>query len=202
MNWRKRVFDVVLACLLLAILAPVATLIAAWLLVRQGRPVFHVSIRCHAPGQVFGLIKFRTMHADPGDRGVSGGDKRGRITRDGAWLRASRLDEVPQLLNILRGDLSFVGPRPPLPEYVNRFEPLYTAVLRNRPGLTGLATLVFHRHEAALLAACRDAGETDAVYARRCVPRKARLDLIYQARQSLWLDAVLLWRTLRAILAR
>lgn len=202
MTAQKRAFDIVLAVMLACLLAPVIVALSVWLLLRQGRPIFHVSFRCRAPGQIFGLIKFRTMHVTPQDRGVSGGDKQDRITRDGAWLRAIRLDELPQLFNILRGDLSFVGPRPPLPEYVDRFAPVYAAVLRNRPGLTGLATLAFHRREADLLAVCRTSQETDAVYARRCVPRKARLDLIYQANQSLWLDIVLLWRTVRAVITR
>ena len=105
----------------------------------------------------------------------------------GRFLRRSRLDEVPQLWNVLKGDMSFVGPRPPLRLYVERFPELYAKVLQSRPGVTGLATLVFHRHEEKLLAACRSAAETDAVYARRCVPRKARIDLIYQNMLSEWL---------------
>jgi len=92
--------------------------------------------------------------------------------------------------------MSFVGPRPPLRLYVERFPDLYAQVLRSRPGITGLATLSFHRHEEWLLAPCRDAAETDAVYSRRCVPRKARIDLIYQRRRTLCLDLRLMLQTL------
>ena len=92
--------------------------------------------------------------------------------------------------------MSFVGPRPPLRLYVERFPDLYAQVLQNRPGITGLATLVFHRHEEALLAQCTSAAQTDAVYARRCVPRKAKIDLIYQRRRTVWMDLGLMARTL------
>jgi lipopolysaccharide/colanic/teichoic acid biosynthesis glycosyltransferase len=105
------------------------------------------------------------------------------------------LDEMPQLWNILKGDMSFVGPRPPLRVYVQDYPQLYGPVLHSRPGLTGLATLLYHAHEQRLLAKCQTPAETDAVYRRACVPRKARLDLIYQSKRSLCLDMALMWRT-------
>jgi len=132
-----------------------------------------------------------------GNDGVSGGDKADRITRTGRFLRRTRLDEVPQLWNVLRGDMSFVGPRPPLRVYVERFPQLYAQVLQSRPGITGLATLACHRHEERLLARCHSPAETDAVYARRCVPRKAALDLLYQRRSTICLDLLLMIRTLQ-----
>ncbi|MGV8954845.1 MAG: sugar transferase, partial [Cypionkella sp.] len=97
--------------------------------------------------------------------------------------------------NVLRGDISFVGPRPPLRQYVDRFPAIYAAVLQSRPGITGLATLIYHAHEERLLQRSQSPADTDAIYARACVPRKARLDLIYQRRQSLWLDACLMLKT-------
>ena len=131
------------------------------------------------------------------DSGVSGGDKSARITRTGAMLRGKRLDELPQLWNVLKGDISFVGPRPPLRQYVERFPALYAQVLKSRPGITGLASQKFHAHEEWLLSRTRTAEETDAVYARACVPRKARLDLIYQAHRNLCFDMAIMWRTVR-----
>jgi lipopolysaccharide/colanic/teichoic acid biosynthesis glycosyltransferase len=136
------------------------------------------------------------------DSGVSGGDKAARITPAGGFLRRTRLDELPQLFNILKGDMSFVGPRPPLRRYVEACPETYAAVLRSRPGVTGLATLVFHRHEERFLAQCATPEETNRVYLRRCIPRKARLDLIYQRRQSLCLDLWILLRTLRGVVRR
>jgi len=103
---------------------------------------------------------------------------------------------------VLKGDMSFVGPRPPLRLYVERFPDLYAQVLQSRPGITGLATLRYHAHEERLLRACTSAAETDAVYSRRCVPRKAALDLIYQHRRTLCLDLMLLWQTASRVLFR
>ena len=99
--------------------------------------------------------------------------------------------------------MSFVGPRPPLRIYVARFPVLYGRVLQNRPGVTGLASLHFHRQEERLLARCRTAQETDEVYTRRCIPRKARLDLIYQHRRTLCLDIAIIGQTFgRVIVSR
>lgn len=202
MTWRKRLFDLVLASLLAMILAPLLAGLLIWLALRQGRPLFHVAERMKGVDRPFALWKLRTMTVAENDSGVSGGDKAARITPSGAWLRARRLDELPQLWNILRGDLSFVGPRPPLRAYVERHPDLYARVLQSRPGVTGLATIVYHRHEERLLARCTTAQETDRVYATNCVPRKARLDLIYQRHQSLCFDADLVLRTLGTLFAR
>ncbi len=131
------------------------------------------------PDRPFRLIKLRTMRSDGANGGVTGGDKAGRVSGFQRLLRRSRMDEVPQLWNVIRGDISLVGPRPPLRQYVQAYPELYARVLQSRPGITGLATLIYHRHEERLLARCRTAAETDAVYRRRCIPRKARLDLIY-----------------------
>ena len=191
----KRLMDIVCAAGLLVLLSPVLLWIATLIRVRDGGPVLYVSERMKTPDQGFNLLKFRTMAPGKGDRGVSGGDKVARITRTGAFLRRHRLDELPQLVNILRGDITFVGPRPPLRRYVDLFPALYDEVLRSRPGVTGLATLVFHRTEERLLAGCRTADETEAVYCRRCVPRKARLDLIYAGNRSLCGDFKLMLAT-------
>lgn len=198
----KRLFDLTLALLLSVALTPVLLVLMVWLLIRQGRPLFHVAKRMKTPDQSFNLWKLRTMTVAESDSGVTGGDKASRITPAGAWLRARRLDELPQLWNILRGDLSFVGPRPPLPAYVERFPDLYAKVLQSRPGVTGLATIVYHKHEALLLERCETADQTDAVYAQTCVPAKARLDLIYQRRRSLCLDIDLILQTVGNILVK
>jgi lipopolysaccharide/colanic/teichoic acid biosynthesis glycosyltransferase len=195
MTPQKRAFDLILAVILSAILLIPALLIALALRLLDGGPVLYLSERMKTPTTGFRLIKFRTMTPSAANSGVSGGDKSARITRTGAFLRRTRLDELPQLWNVLRGDISFVGPRPPLRQYVERFPALYAQVLRSRPGITGLATLTFHAHEERLLARSGSAAETDAIYARACVPRKARLDLIYQRRQSLCLDIVLVIKT-------
>ena len=195
MTLSKRLFDLVLALLLVLLLAPLIIAVAAAILIRDGRPVFYISERMKAPGQPFDLWKFRTMLVARQDGGVSGGDKAGRITRTGRFLRRTRLDELPQLWNILRGDISFVGPRPPLRRYVEMFPELYGSVLKSRPGVTGLATLVYHRTEERLLAPCATPEQTEAVYVGRCVPAKARLDLIYAANRNLCFDALIMAAT-------
>lgn len=200
MTWSKRLSDIVLALALALILALPFGLLLIWLRLREGAPVFHVSERMRAPGRPFRLWKLRTMRVAAGDSGVSGGDKTARITPIGGTLRKYRLDEIPQLWNVLWGDMSFVGPRPPLREYVERFPALYAEVLQCRPGITGMATLYFHRHEERLLRTCHSPEETDAVYARRCVPRKARLDLIYRDTRNFCLDVRLMVETLRRML--
>lgn len=191
----KRFLDV-LAVLVLAIpLLPLGLLTALAILIMDGRPVIYWAERMKTPTQSFKLAKFRSMTVRPAEAGVSGGDKASRITRTGRFIRRTRLDELPQLWNVLKGDISFVGPRPPLREYVERFPEIYAEVLKSRPGITGLATIVYHRHEELLLARCKTAAETDAVYARACVPRKAKLDLIYQRRRNLRFDFYLMLKT-------
>jgi lipopolysaccharide/colanic/teichoic acid biosynthesis glycosyltransferase len=195
MTLSKRSFDITFGIVLFVILFPLILALAFIILVVDGQPVFYFSERMKTPTQGFNLIKFRTMKPAGEDSGVSGGDKLKRITRTGALLRGSRLDEIPQIWNILRGDISFVGPRPPLREYVERFPDLYRKVLKSRPGVTGLASIYFHAHEEHLLAQCQTREETDEIYCRACIPRKARLDLIYQANQSLCLDLALMVKT-------
>ena len=202
MTWRKRIFDLFFASLLVVILGPVI-LYLIWMIWRkQGRPLFYVAERMKSPTESFGLWKFRTMTVVDNDQGVSGGHKEARITPLGARLRAKRLDEFPQLWNILKGDLSFVGPRPPLREYVDRFPDLYAKVLKSRPGVTGLATIRFHKHEDRVLARCDTPEQTDDIYCRVCIPRKARLDLIYQRNQSTCYDFDLVFQTIGNLFRR
>lgn len=190
----KRVLDLALALLLLPVCLPLMAWVA-WRVHRaDGPPVLYAARRVGYLGRPFTLWKFRTMVPGAED-GVTGGDKAARVTALGARLRESRLDELPQLLNVLRGEMSFVGPRPPAPEYAARFPGLYGEVLRMQPGITGLATVMAHLHEEALLRTTTTREETDAIYARRCVPLKARLDLLYAERWSLRRDLCILYLT-------
>ena len=195
MTISKRIYDLLVVALFTAILFIPSLIVALAVLILDGRPIFYLSERMKTPTKAFYLVKFRTMTVVDNDSGVSGGDKVSRITRCGRFLRHSRLDEFPQLWNVLKGDISFVGPRPPLREYVERFPDLYAQVLKSRPGITGLASVIYHGHEEWLLARSNSPAETDAIYARACVPRKAELDLIYQKRRNLCLDFVLMWKT-------
>ncbi len=198
----KRLFDIVLALVLCLPVLPVLLVLLVLMWASEGRPLLYISERMRAPGQGFWLIKLRTMRVVAADSGVSGGDKQDRITPLGRFMRRSRLDELPQLWNILRGDISFVGPRPPLRRYVVQFPALYAEVLASRPGVTGLATLVFHGFEERLLARCKTPQETEAAYVRVCIPRKASLDLIYQRNRSICLDLWLIGKTMAKIVGR
>lgn len=195
MTLSKRLFDLAIGMILFALLFPLMTVLALLILIIDGKPLFYVSERMKTPAHGFDLIKFRTMKPTKEESGVSGGHKVSRITRTGVFLRRSRLDELPQIWNVLRGDISFVGPRPPLRQYVERFPDLFHKVLQSRPGVTGMASIYFHAHEEYLLAHCQTQEETDAVYFRACMPRKARLDLIYQANRTLCMDFALMVKT-------
>ncbi|KUF09585.1 sugar transferase [Pseudoponticoccus marisrubri] len=191
----RRTLDILYALGLGIILSPLILYVAGLVLIKQGRPLFYCSERMSRPDKPFQLIKFRSMTVVETDSGVSGGDKAARITPTGAMLRRTRLDELPQLWNILRGDIGFVGPRPPLRHYVEMFPELYAEVLKDRPGITGLATIAFHKTEERLLARTRTPEETEEIYCRRCVPRKARLDILYARRRNVCSDFRLMCAT-------
>lgn len=195
----KRALDLAICGPALVLLAPLMAGLALVIRLVDGAPVLYVSERMGGTDHGFALLKFRTMTQGGEAGGVTGADKQARITALGSRLRTLRLDELPQLGNVLRGELSLVGPRPPLRVYVEARPDLYAAVLSMRPGITGLATLVYHRHEAQLLAGCATPEETHATYLRRCVPRKAALDLIYRRHASVGFDLWILWQTLRAL---
>ncbi len=195
MTFSKRIFDLIVAVILSIILLPVIVITSVVILILDGRPVLYISERMHSPQKGFQLIKLRTMKPSDENPGVSGGDKSARITRTGRFLRRSRLDELPQLFNVFRGDISFVGPRPPLRQYVERFPELYAKVLLSRPGISGLASVLFHEHEERLLARSTSPEETDAIYTRACIPRKAQLDLIYQTNRSFCYDTKIMLMT-------
>ncbi|MEM6407345.1 MAG: sugar transferase [Pseudomonadota bacterium] len=199
----KRLFDCVCATALALIILPWIGWIAfnIW---RQGDgPILYRAERMSGLGRSFTLYKFRTMRvACEDDIGVTGGDKLGRVTEYGAKLRRRHLDELPQLWNVIRGDISFVGPRPPLREFTERFPVLYEQVLWDKPGVTGLATLIYNNTEEKLLAQCVTSEETDKVYCKRCIPAKARLDLFYQRRASFALDLWIIGTTLHQIFSK
>ncbi|WP_371823254.1 sugar transferase [Paracoccus sp. Z118] len=196
----KRAFDIVFSLLLLIPLSLVMLVVAAILLVSQGRPILYVAPRMRSPDESFNQLKFRTMRRAAEDSGASGAHKNWRITRFGCILRRTRIDEMPQLFNILRGDMSFVGPRPPLREYVERFPREYAQVLQMRPGATGLATLIYHAHEDAIMASCGTAEATEQAYYRRCLPTKLQLDMIYLRRRSFALDMWIIWNTVMTVI--
>jgi lipopolysaccharide/colanic/teichoic acid biosynthesis glycosyltransferase len=185
-------FGSLIACVAL----PVVTVTALVLLLVDGFPLFFRQTRIGRNGKPFQVLKLRTMKPDDGDAGATGGHKASRLTRTGHFLRKYRLDELPQLVNVLRGDMALVGPRPPLPRYVEAFPGLYEPIMVVRPGITGLGSVLYSRKEEQLLKSTSTAAETEAVYRATCVPDKCRLERFYVAKHSFLFDLVIIGWTL------
>jgi lipopolysaccharide/colanic/teichoic acid biosynthesis glycosyltransferase len=190
----KRLFDVICSALGLLLLAPALLLIATWIKFDSPGPALFRQTRVGRFGVPFTIHKFRTMRVEPGAAITVGEDP--RITRCGRLLRASKIDELPQLWDVLRGAMSLVGPRPELPHYVE----LYPAALRERvlavrPGITDPASLAFS-HEAELLAAASD---PEREYREVVLPAKLALSADYAAHASLATDLRLILRTLARV---
>lgn len=192
----KRVFDGGVAATGLVILSPVLVLIGVLVKLSSSGPVLHRAWRAGLNGRPFALYKFRSMvvNADRLGVGITAQDDP-RITPIGRVLRRTKLDELPQLINVLKGDMRLVGPRPEDPRYVALYTPEQRRVLSVRPGITSWASIQF-RDEEMLLAA----SNVDDVYRTTILPQKLALDLDYVARRSFRLDLIILWRTVLAIL--
>ena len=187
-----RLFDCVCATAGLVLLSPLLLGLAVMIAVLDGTPVLFLQTRVGRNGRVFRIWKFRTMRA--GSTGISitcAGDM--RITAIGAMLRKYKLDELPQLINVVRGEMSLVGPRPEVPEYVYPDSPAWQSVLRVRPGITDLATLVYRNEEDVM----RDATNPDAFYRDHLQPRKLALNLSYLSNRTLWSDIRLIVTSVR-----
>jgi lipopolysaccharide/colanic/teichoic acid biosynthesis glycosyltransferase len=193
----KRALDLALGIPALIVAAPIlAVLAVAMRLTGDRGPFLHRAIRTGEGGRPFTLLKVRTMAVDGGGSRLTGPDDR-RITPVGRRVRRLRLDELPQLVNVLRGEMSLVGPRPEDPAYVDLDDPLQARVFRARPGITGLAQVEFH-DEAALLGG----PDPDRTYREVIQPAKLRIDADYLDRQSVRLDLEILARTVGAVVGR
>ncbi|MDR7295824.1 lipopolysaccharide/colanic/teichoic acid biosynthesis glycosyltransferase [Pelomonas aquatica] len=187
----KRLFDVICSVLGLLLLSPLLLLIAGWVKLDSPGPALFRQTRIGRFGVPFTIHKFRTMRAEPGAAITVGDDP--RITRSGRVLRASKLDELPQLWDVLRGAMSLVGPRPELARYVDIYPTeLRQRVLAVRPGITDPASLAFS-NEADLLAAAAD---PEREYREVVLPAKLKLSAAYAAHASLATDVRLILSTL------
>ncbi len=194
----KRLFDIVVSLAALLLLALPMLAVAAWIRLDSPGPVFFRQQRVGRHGVPFAIHKFRTMRHGAGGLALTVGDD-ARITRAGRWLRRTRLDELPQLLDVLAGDMSLVGPRPEVPRYVALYPPaLRERALAVRPGITDPASLAYI-DEAALLAAAAD---PEREYVERILPAKLQAAAAYAERATLASDIAVLARTARALLGK
>ena len=195
----KRALDVVVSLTALTLVLPVLLAVAAAIKWDSPGPVLYRGLRVGQAGRRFRILKFRTMVADREREGpaVTASDDP-RVTRVGGWLRRTRLDELPQLVNVLRGQMSVVGPRPEAPEFVARRPDLFRRLLRARPGLMDLATLSYLPKEEAL----GHSAEVERRYVEEVMPGKLALSERYLATQSLSQDVRTMLLTARALLSR
>jgi NDP-mannose synthase len=192
----KRAFDVVIAVLALAVLLPLLVLIALLVVLDSPGPVFYRAERAGFRGRPLRMLEFRKMYCDA--RGVAltvTGDE--RLTRLGAWLVRTKLDELPQLWHVLRGEMSLVGPRPESPCHVDRVRPDYHEILDVRPGLTGYTQLAFAQELSIL-----DPNDSHGHYLSALLPQKAALDRLYASRFSTRRDLKILTATIATLVLR
>jgi lipopolysaccharide/colanic/teichoic acid biosynthesis glycosyltransferase len=180
----------------LGLLALPMAVIALWIVLDDGWPVLFRQERVGKKGKVFRLLKFRSMYRKTEGLGqITVGSRDPRITPSGYWIRKYKLDELPQLFNVLAGQMSLVGPRPEVPRYVALYNAEQRRVLEVKPGITDWASIKY-RHENDLLAAAQDPEKT---YIEEIMPDKLRLNLTYADQHGFSTDMKILWQTLKAI---
>jgi lipopolysaccharide/colanic/teichoic acid biosynthesis glycosyltransferase len=192
----KRLFDIVAASLGLVLLAPLFLAIAAWVRFDSPGPVFYRQQRVGRAGVLFDIFKFRTMYVRPADARQLTVGRDPRITRAGHFLRHYKLDELPQLLNVVQGSMSLVGPRPEVPRYVACYPPqVRDVVLSVAPGITDWASILY-KEESTILGRAMD---PERAYIETILPTKLDYYVRYVRERSFWQDLRIIWRTVAAI---
>ena len=196
-NWclsgGKRWMDIVAATFGLLVLLPVILVIALAIAVNSGKPVLFRQQRVGRNGQAFHLLKFRTMRATTNNSAGLTQDGDSRITGIGRWLRKRKLDELPQLFNVLKGEMTLVGPRPDLEEFWSRARAEDRQVLELKPGITGAASLAFCDEERLLAQVSPQ--HLTSFYLEQVLPQKARIDSEYAVRATFRSDCAILLKT-------
>lgn len=192
---KKRLFDLAISLLGITLLLPLFILIGLLIRIDSPGSSIYRARRVGQHGRAFKLYKFRTMtiDADKQGPGITTADDK-RVTRVGRLLRRTKLDELPQLLNVLKGEMSLVGPRPEDPRYVALYTPEQRKVLDVRPGITSLASVRYRNEEAVLVGP-----DWETIYVQQVMPEKLAIDLQYVAAPTLWRDIGILFRTLLAL---
>jgi lipopolysaccharide/colanic/teichoic acid biosynthesis glycosyltransferase len=194
----RRAVDVAASAIALAGLSPVYAAIALAIVLESGRPVFFSQERVGKGRRPFRILKFRTMVVDADRAGPKVSGRRDpRITRVGALLRATKLDEFPQIVNVLRGEMTLIGPRAEVPEMIRHYTPEELRILEFRPGLTAPGQIYFTTDQAAQLDGVDDA---EAYYVQHHLHPKLRMDLDYLRDRSVLLDLRIVARTVKLLL--
>ncbi|MGB7630566.1 MAG: sugar transferase [Candidatus Deferrimicrobium sp.] len=194
----KRMFDLFFSSLGLLLFFPLFLVISVAIRLDSPGPVFFRQVRVGRYGRPFRIFKFRTMDAgaETGGRKITVGDDP-RVTRAGRFLRRLKLDELPQLFNVVKGEMSLVGPRPEVPRYVEFYpEEIRRQVLSVRPGITDIASIKY-RDESTLLAGAAD---PEGMYVNVVLPEKLKHYVRYVSERTLWLDFRIVLLTLREVL--
>ena len=194
----KRIFDIVASGIGLILLSPLFVILAIWIKCDSIGPVFYKQVRVGRNNMDFQLFKSRSMRVGSDKKGlITVGGHDPRITRSGYYIRKYKLDEFPQLINVFKGDMSLVGPRPEVRKYVDMYTEEQMHVLDVRPGITDLASIRY-RNENELLERVND---PDKYYVEVIMPDKLRINLEYVARHSFTFDIRLIFQTFRAIVS-
>lgn len=195
----KRSFDFIFSLFGLIVLFPILFLIAIIIKIDSKGPVFFIQGRVGKNNIDFDIFKFRTMHVASQSKGLlTLGNRDSRITKVGYFLRRYKIDEFPQLINILKGDMSFVGPRPELRYYVDFYKKEYVTVLSVRPGITGLASLKY-RNEVELLKTAKD---PETFFIKTIMPDKLKFNKEYISKQSFLFDLKLILITIIRVISK
>jgi lipopolysaccharide/colanic/teichoic acid biosynthesis glycosyltransferase len=192
----KRLFDILFSSIGLLFLQPFFVVIAIMIKVDSTGPILFKQGRMGKNFRRFIIYKFRTMVVDAEEKGLritSGGDR--RVTRVGRTLRKFKIDELPQLFNVLKGDMSLVGPRPEVEEYVKLYERDYREILKKRPGITDVSSIIFREEEAVL----ENQADPEGYYKKILLPEKIRLAKEYIEKSSFLYDLKLILNTLHRI---
>ena len=197
----KRLFDIVVSLLMIVILSPVFLILSILIKMDSEGPVFYRQVRVTTGNHDFRIFKFRTMvqNADKvGSLVTAGNDV--RITRIGGKIRKCRLDEVPQLLNVLKGEMSFVGTRPEVRKYVDAYNDEMMATLLMPAGITSLASIKYKDEDAIMDRYMAEGESTDEVYVQHVLPEKMKYNLEYINRFSFWRDISLMLKTFVSVI--
>lgn len=193
----KRVFDIIASGLGLLVLSPLFLVIAVWVKLDSPGPVFYKQVRVGRNNKDFYLYKFRSMRVGSDKKGlITVGGRDPRVTRSGYYIRKYKLDEFPQLINVFKGDMSLVGPRPEVRKYIDLYTPEQMHVLDVRPGITDLASIRY-RNENELL---EQASDPDQYYQEVVMQDKLRINLEYVRNHSFFGDIALIFKTFLTII--